>query len=117
MLARIGGGVLALVELGAFPADVLDAGVEILDLAGGERELALERGKFDLLALEALAGDLYGFALGFELGFEGGDPGAGFLVGLAEGGDFRFERADFVLPFQQGSGVAGSGTALDRAFG
>ena len=77
----------------------------------------MEGGELDFLALEALAGDLDGFALGFELRLQRGDAGAGFLVGLAEGGDFRFERADFVLPFQKGGGDTGSGAALDRAFG
>ena len=98
-LAGIAGGRFALLEFGALPADVFDAGVEILDLAGGERELALEGGELDFLALEALTGDLDSFALGFELGLERGDAGAGLLVGGAEGGDFLFERADFVLPF------------------
>ena len=36
VLAGIGCDGLALIEFGAFPADVLDAGVEIFDLAAGE---------------------------------------------------------------------------------
>ena len=40
--AAFGCGAFAVVEFAAFPADVFEFGVEVLDFAGGEGELALE---------------------------------------------------------------------------
>jgi hypothetical protein len=55
LFAAFGGGALAVFEFAAFPADVFGLGFEILHLAGGQAELALEGGEFDFLALEAFA--------------------------------------------------------------
>ena len=58
---------LAVFEFAAFPADVFELGFEVLHLAGGQAELALQGGEFDLLALQPLAGDLDFLAQSLEL--------------------------------------------------
>ena len=57
MLAAFCGGAFAVFEFAAFPADVFGLGFEVFHFAGGEAELALQGREFDLLALQAFAGD------------------------------------------------------------
>ena len=107
---------LAAFQLAALPTDVLELGLHAFDLAGGESQLALQRGKLDLVALDALAAGFDLFLKLRKLGFEVGDPLAGGGFGLGQSGDFGFQVADFVLELQHRDIALAGITAVDHAF-
>src|SRR6185503_6874463 len=71
-------------------------------LAGGQTELALQRGNFDTLALQTLAGGFHLILKFGETTFEFRYFRTSLFFGRGERGDFRFERTDFVLALKHG---------------